>query len=332
MVDLFHSLEELRGASPLFQKSAVAIGNFDGVHKGHEHILRLAAMHASASGAVAVALTFDPHPRAVVGDGAPPALATPVQRRALVKKLGIEAIVALRFDKTVADLSPEQFVEDVLVRSLGARHVIVGDNFRFGRRAQGTTQRLEELGQRFGYAVHVVSPVLSDGDVISSSLVRKQVSSGDVAAAARLLGRDYAVTGVVVRGEGRGQTLGFPTANIVPAAGLLLPGPGVYLARVVATETPVSGVAGAGTGREHVFNSRPALAIVSDKPTFGFGKTVLEVHVLDYDGRLQGRELSVRFLDRLRDVIRFDSAAQLQTQMRSDVETARQRFQADAVL
>lgn len=325
-----HSLAQLQASSPLFQKAAVAIGNFDGVHEGHAHILRGAVKHAADSDAVAVALTFDPHPRAIVGEGAPPALATREQRRDLMRALGIEATVSLHFDKTVADLSPERFIEDVLVRGLGALHVIVGDNFRFGRRAQGTTKLLTDLGKRFGYTVHTAAAVRLDGQVISSSLVRKTVAFGDVAGAARLLGRNYVVTGIVVRGEGRGATLGFPTANVAPEEGLLLPGVGVYLARAMPDPAPAPGAPSATPYEPR--EGRPALAVVSDKPTFGYGDNVLEVHVLDYEGKLVDRPLQVEFLDKLRDVIRFDSVAALQQQIQADVEIARQRFQARAII
>ncbi len=180
------NLAQLRAQTPLFQRSAVAVGNFDGVHKGHASILRLAVERAGrAAGETPIALTFDPHPRAVVGLGAPEALTTGDERDRIILGLGIEAVVTLRFDADVAGLPPETFVREVLLDGLGARRVVVGDNFRFGRGARGTTDLLEQLGRELGFSVHVAPTVRSDdGRVVSSTLVARAIRAGDVAAAA----------------------------------------------------------------------------------------------------------------------------------------------------
>lgn len=302
-----YGLDELRQAGPLFGASSVAIGNFDGVHRGHAQVLAKAVERAQALDATSVALTFEPHPRAVVGGGAPPLLAPAAKGRELMAAIGIKAAVALHFDHQVAHLAPDQFVRRVLVEGLAARHVVVGDNFRFGHRAAGTVRLLDRLGNDLGFTVETV-PAVREGDVpISSSVIRRLVQEGDVLGAATLLGRDFEVEGIVVPGEGRGTSLGFATANVVPESGLLLPGPGVYAARV---------------------GDEPAVAIVGDKPTFGYGQTVLEVHILDYWGDLRGKQLQVRFLRRLRGVRKFDSACQLQKQMADDVRRVRRFFQA----
>lgn len=297
-----YSLQQMEQSAPLFDASAVAIGNFDGVHKGHRRVLQEAVRRGREDGKAAVALSFHPHPRAIVGDGAPPALATKAKQRSLVRALGVEALVVLRFDETVAALDPEQFVELVLVGALRAGHVIVGENFRFGHRARGTTDTLATLGHRHGYALEVVPPVRTGEEIVSSSVIRRLVQEGDVQGASRLLGRAYELTGTVVAGEGRGASLGFPTANVVPADGLLVPGFGVYAARAA---------------------GQPAVAVVGDKPTFGHGVTVLEVHVLDFDDDLRGRTVDVQFVRRLRGVVKFDTVAALQEQMAADVEAAR---------
>lgn len=305
-----YSLQELEQSAPLFEASAVAIGNFDGVHKGHRRVLEEAVKRSRRDGTTAVALTFHPHPRAVVGDGAPPALATAAKQSTLVRSLGVEATVVLRFDETVAALDPDQFVQLVLVDALRARHVVVGDNFRFGHRARGTTDTLSTLGSRNGFVVEAVSPVRTGDEVISSSVIRRLVQEGDVQGATRLLGREYEVTGAVVAGEGRGASLGYATANVEPEDGLLVPGFGVYAARAA---------------------GRPAVAVVGDKPTFGRGVAVLEVHVLDFDGDLRGRTLDVEFVRRLRGVVKFDTVAALQEQMAADVDAARRYFREQTI-
>lgn len=223
------TLEELRARAPLFERTAVAVGNFDGVHVGHAHILQWAIGHAVRARETPIALTFDPHPRAVVGAGAPPALATAAQRDRLMLDLGIEAVVSLRFDQDVAALSPEQFVRDVLVEGLGARRVVVGDNFRFGRGAQGTTALLQDMGDRLGFAVHVAPVVRGGGDqVVSSSLIRRLLTEGDVAGAAALLRRTYSVIGHVVGSVDHEAGREGPWYYVEVESGLLLPGPGEY--------------------------------------------------------------------------------------------------------
>lgn len=310
MIDATYSLTQLQQEAPLFASGSVAIGNFDGVHKGHAHVLRFAVKQAQALSATAVALTFQPHPRAVIGESAPPSLATAAKRGELLGALGIEATISLRFDRSVAALSPEQFVKHVLVDGLRARHVVVGENFRFGHRARGTPEQLAELGRQYGYTVRGVSAVRSGDTIISSSVIRQLLRDGDVVSAADLLGREYELTGVVVPGEGRGVSLGFPTANVEPAANMLLPGSGVYIARAL---------------------GKPALAVIGDKPTFQYGKTVLEVHVLDFEGDLRGEAIQVGFVRRLRDVVKFASVQELQLQMTADVNAARQYFHTETV-
>lgn len=306
-MDLHVTVETMLEEGPLFSGAAVAIGNFDGVHLGHAHILRQ-AVRAAAPDGPAVVLTFDPHPQAVVGDGAPAALSTAAKRYALMRSLGIDAVVRLHFDRAVAALPPERFVTDVLVRGLGVADVVVGDNFRFGHRARGTTDMLRRLGRQHSFTLHEMAAVRDDGDIVSSSAIRQHLAAGDVTEAARMLGRKYCVVGTVVRGDGRGRKLGFPTANVHPAEGVLLPAPGVYAA------TFTGGSAA----------NFAALAVIGTRPTFGGDETVLEVHVLDYDEDVYDASVEVRFVRRLRDVMRFSSPEHLRTQMRADVEKLRE--------
>jgi len=305
------TLEELRARGPLWPSTWVAVGNFDGVHIGHQRILRQAV--TEANGATPIALTFHPHPQAVVGSGAPPALTTLAARFACIQSLGVRYTVCLRFDPVLARLAAEEFVETVLVQGLAARGVVVGYNFRFGHRAQGSPELLEQLGRREGFAVRVVPPVEVDGEVVSSSLVRRRLLAGQVEQAARLLGRPFRLPGRVVRGEGRGRQLGFPTANVAPDPELLLPGEGVYRARLTAGDGP----------------ALPAVAVISSRPTFAGGALALEVHILDFSGDLYGQRVTVEFLDRLRGIVRFASAAELRRQIEADVAVARQRFAAE---
>lgn len=307
MIEITYSLDELYRAAPVFEKASVAVGNFDGIHLGHARVLELAAQRGRQQDGVGVALTFDPHPRAVVGGAAPPRLTSRERRRKLLQALGMHATVTLRFDREVAALRPEQFAKNVLADGLHARHVVVGDDFRFGYRAGGTTETLTELGGEYGFSVQTV-PAVKVGDVVvSSSAIREALQRGDVAEATRLLGREYAIDGTVVRGDGRGASLGFPTANVDVSKQFLLPAFGVYVAQAL---------------------DRPALAVVGDKPTFGGSEPVLEVHVLDFEGDLYGQSMDVSFLRRLRDIKAFADGAALVTQMAEDVEQARAYFRS----
>lgn len=306
-MDALYSLDELREAAPLFDASAVAVGNFDGVHLGHARVLERAVQRARKAAVAAVVLTFHPHPRAVVGSGPPPGLASRRRQRLLLEASGVDATVTLRFDDRVAALSPEQFVDQVLVGGLRARHVVVGNDFRFGHKARGTAASLARLGRDRGFDVIGVQEVRSGNLVVSSTEIRRALHAGDVEAAAGLLGRPFEVRGRVVSGAGRGTGLGYPTANVEPEAGLLLPGSGVYGAKVL---------------------GGPALAVVGTRPTFGETETVLEVHLLDFEGDLRGRELDVVFLRRLRDVATFPSPTALQRQMAADEAEIRGLFSA----
>lgn len=247
------SLAQLRARAPLFRRSAVAVGNFDGVHIGHASILQLAVERARAAGETPIALTFDPHPRAVVGFGAPAALTSAEERDRLILALGIEAVVTLQFDKDVSALAPERFVREVLLDSLGARRVVVGDNFRFGKGARGTTDTLEQLGRELGFDVHVAGIVRSDdGRVVSSTLVRDLISAGDVEGAERLLERPYCLVGRAAGLEAH-EAAGDKRLIVVPAAGMLLPAAGVYevlvhVDGVEAESTSTEAVVGQETG------------------------------------------------------------------------------------
>src|SRR5689334_849271 len=253
-------------------RAVLTLGNFDGVHLGHQAIVRTAVDRARAAGAQTVALTFEPHPTAVLApDRAPPMIQTLHDRLAALRDLGIDVTVLQRFSPRFAALEPEEFVRDFLLRHVELVDAVVGYNVNFGRARAGTADTLRTLGGRFGFGVDVVGPVETpgDGEKVSSTRLREVVAAGDVQAARAFLGRRYALRGRVVVGDRRGRTLGFPTANVHLRRGLLLPADGVY---AVVAQT-------GGTRRPGVLN-------IGVRPTFGGRRRTVEVHVLDFAGDL----------------------------------------------
>lgn len=287
--------------------AAVTVGNFDGVHRGHQTLVAQAVAHARESGGEAVVLTFEPHPARVLSpERAPAALSTLDQKEELLDGLGVDRLAVLPFDREVAALPPEDFARDVLAGVLGARHVVVGASFRFGRRREGDARRLAELGRGLGFSVSALPAVLERGGPVSSSRVREELARGDVRAARDLLGRPYFVDASVVRGDGRGRTLGVPTANLEPE-NEVLPARGVYAGRC---RTPGGGF--------HV-----AVVNLGERPTFGGGRLTVEAHLLDFDGDLYGSRVRLEFHARLRDEERFAGTEALVARIREDVERAR---------
>jgi riboflavin kinase / FMN adenylyltransferase len=270
----------------------IAVGEFDGVHLGHREVI---------AGNDTV-LTFDPHPLQVVHPEAAPKLLTSLDVKIeLIAALGVEEFVVIPFDDGFAQQSPQEFIDRVLVEQLGAQSVSVGENFRFGYRAEGDPVRLA-ADRRF--ETRIVPLVEVDGEIVSSSHIRALVLAGEVEAAARFLGGPFQVRGKVVQGEKRGRTLGFPTANLVPDDDLVCPGHGVYVAHA---------------------NGDCAAVNVGVRPTFGTGRAVLiEAYLLDRTIDLYGQTLTVQFLRRLRGERRFDSVEALVEQMERDVELARE--------
>jgi riboflavin kinase / FMN adenylyltransferase len=277
----------------------VAVGEFDGVHLGHREVMR---------GADTV-LTFEPHPRAVVAPAKAPKLITPLETKIdLVAGLGVRELVVIPFDGAFASQSPQGFIDDVLVRQLGATTVSVGENFRFGHRAQGDVGLLRAQD---AFETRVVELVEDGGEVISSSHIRELIAAGDVERAAACLGSPFQLRGPVAHGDKRGRTLGFPTANLVPEPGLIYPGHGVYACR-------------AAVELEGEWQWWPAATNVGVRPTFVTGRGLLvEAFLLGFDGDLYGRELRLAFLSRLRGELRFESVDELVEQMERDVEDTR---------
>jgi riboflavin kinase / FMN adenylyltransferase len=273
-------------------KRSVAVGTFDGVHLGHREVI---------GGADSV-LTFDPHPVSIVAPQHTPKLLTTLERKAeLVASLGVEELIVIPFDASFAARSATEFVEDVLVGALGASEVAIGENFRFGHKAQGDPGLLL-ADERFTTIVHPLLEV--DGEIVSSSHIRGLVLAGEVAEANRLLGSNFQLSGEVVHGDARGRELGFPTANLVPEEALACPGHGVYAC---------------------LANGMPAAVSIGVRPTFQTGRgELIEAYLLDFEGDLYGSELRLEFLARLRGERRFQDPESLIEQMHKDVARTRE--------
>lgn len=290
--------------------SVVTIGNFDGVHRGHLTLIARTTAEATQRGARAVALTFDPHPAAVLRPGAvPAALQSLEERTALLRESGCDEVVVAAFDAAFAAQGPEEFVDRLLVDRLAAELVVVGTNFRFGRAAAGDVALLIALGEQRGFGVEAIGLVdLGDGPV-SSSALRAQLAAGDVEVVARGLGRPFSLTGEVVHGEGRGRTIGIPTANVAVAEGRALPADGVYACWAGAE----------GGGRT------PAVVNIGWRPTFAGTSRSVEAHLLVDDGPdLYGQRLTLEFVARVRGEQRFEGPEALVARIHEDIRMARE--------
>ncbi len=312
---MWRSLDEV-SASAVAVGTVVSIGVFDGVHRGHQEVLAVARALAEARAVPLVVLTFDPHPVSVVRPGHGPALVSTVRRRLeLLAACGADATLVLPFTLDVAALSPERFVTAVLVERLRARVVVVGEDFRFGHRAAGDLHLLSALGLQHGFDAIGVGPVGSDGTRWSSTQVRDRARAGDVAGVREILGHHLQVEGPVVAGDSRGRLLGYPTANVRVGPHDLVPADGVYAGRLLVLD-------GAdGTDEPGL----PAAVSVGSNPTFDGTQRRVEAYALDTDDLdLYGRLVGVRFVERLRGQVRFDSAEALVEQMAVDVAGTRQ--------
>jgi riboflavin kinase / FMN adenylyltransferase len=303
--------EDVRGA-------AVAVGNFDGVHLGHREVIGEAGKIASAAGMRWAVLTFEPHPRSVFAPSAPSFRLTPFHAKVrLIEEIGAEVLIVVPFDTTFARMAPQDFVETVLVKGLGARHVLCGHDFAFGHDREGTPELLLKLGDAFDFGFTCVHEIKGpDGHPYSSTRVREYLRSGNPMEATRLLGRPYEIAGEVVVGDQRGRTIGFPTANL-RLGEYLGPAHGVYAVRARWREE-TGGVV------------RSAVANLGLRPTFGGSEPLLEVHVFDFAGDLYGRTLCVDLIEFLRPEKKFDGIEHLRAQIADDCARARILLAADA--
>lgn len=286
----------------------MALGNFDGVHLGHQEVLRRAVAEGRRRGVTVVAATFDPHPRAVLGAGEPPKLLTTLDlRREVLLRYGADEVRVITFDAELSKKSPREFVRDVLVGEIGAEAVVVGENFRFGYRAAGDVRDLERLmGEAGGTAIAVPVRAVAGEVEISSTRIRNLISVGEVAEAAALLGRSYVLRGEVVLGDRRGRSIGFPTANVRPDPVAIVPARGVYASFVDLGEKRYAACTNVGVA-----------------PTFGRAENRVEAYLLDFEGDLYGRVVDVGFMERIRGERRFSGVDELKAQIGLDVEEAR---------
>jgi riboflavin kinase/FMN adenylyltransferase len=310
-MQLVESLEALQHLS--YQKPVLALGNFDGVHLGHQAIFHQTVARARTIGGTSMVFTFEPHPMQVLApEKAPPLLTTFTQKMRLIAALGVSVGIRVTFNETFARQQPVDFIREVLCQSIGVHDLIVGYDFRFGHRRAGTTALLQEHAAVYGYQVTVVPPITRDNIVVSSSKIRRLLHEGQVESAARLLGRFYSIEGPVVEGHHRGAALGFPTANVRPVNDIV-PRTGVFAVRVVWKDRTYAGVANVG------YN-----------PTFGNQTLSVEAHLFDFAADLYGETIRIEFVARIREERKFASVDELVAQIACDVQQA-QAIHADQV-
>jgi riboflavin kinase / FMN adenylyltransferase len=306
----------LTGLPAGVKPSVATIGVFDGVHVGHQMLIREVVDEARARGASSVVVTFDRHPLELLSPPDAPQLITTLRQRAEVfSELGVDVLLVLRFDDNFRQFPAEHFIERVLVEALGAVHLVVGADFRFGYGGTGTVAVLSELGALHGFSVHVFSLLGQEhvSEAVSSSLIRRQLAEGAVERVAEELGRPFRLEGHVVKGAGRGRGLGIPTANLDVPDKVILPKVGIYAGWME-------------TGGER----RPAVINVGFNPTFeDRNRPIVEVHALDFDGDLYGKVIGVEFTHHLRDELKFPDAESLMTEIRRDIARARELLGLD---
>jgi riboflavin kinase/FMN adenylyltransferase len=304
-VNVIHAANELK---PAGRKVCLAIGFFDGVHLGHQQIIRQTIADATQHDAIALVITFDQHPATVVAPNRAPALIYPLSRKLrTIETLGADALLLIHFDKAFSQQPGEQFIRS-LARDLGKiQSLCVGANFTFGHKRDGNVALLKKLGEELQFKVHGMAAVSLDGKTISSTRVREAIQAGNLDLASQMLGRAYSLTGPVIKGDRLGHQLGFPTANI-DATGLALPPNGVYAARSIVAGKIYSSVMNVGV-RPTLQNATPEKRV--------------EVHLLDFDGELYGQELEVIFTEKLRDEKKFGSLTELKEQIAQDISKAR---------
>lgn len=307
-MNVIRAANELNSGS---RKVCVAIGVFDGVHLGHQQVIRQTISDSQQHEAISVVVTFDCHPNSIVAPDRTPSLIYPLSKKLrVVESMGIDTTLLIHFDKTFSQISAEEFIRGLAHNFKNIHSVCVGSNFTFGHKRQGNVELLKKLGQELKFAVHGLSAVALDGERVSSTRIRDAIRNGNLDAASQMLGRAYSLAGKIVEGDKVGRKLGFPTANL-DVAGLVLPPNGVYAAHAeVAGQTHRAAVnIGA---RPTMQNSTPQLHI--------------EAHLLDFSGDLYGQEMELTFVEKLRDEQKFPSPEALKQQIQKDIEAARKLF------
>lgn len=290
-------------------RATVTVGNFDGLHIGHQKILRSVCDRARATGERSAAITFDPHPmRVLFPERAPVMIQTLAQRLDGFERMGMDAALVLRFDRALSMMPAEEFIERIIVGGIRAGAILVGANFRFGHRGAGDVRLLGMFGNRYGFDVGIVPPVEMDGQIVSSTAVRTAVAAGNVSDAVPMLGRQFSLTGEICSGAGRGRTLLFPTLNLTPEQELL-PQLGVY-----ATESALG-------GKEYA-----SVTNVGTRPTFDGAGVTVESHLFGFSENISGGRMEVRFHSRIRDEKKFAGVDELRAQIARDIDSARKFF------
>lgn len=308
-------IRDLKELSAPLNRAVVTLGNFDGVHLGHREIFRSLVRYARSIDGTSVVYTFVPHPLKVLApERAPRLINTQAEKERLVAASCVDVMICAPFTRQTANLSPEYFVEEILVKTIGVRHLIVGYDYTFGRDRQGNGEYLRQRGAELGFSVDILGPIAQDGDVYSSSRIRKLLLAGEVEAVIPLLGRHFTLEGEVVHGVKRGRSLGFPTANLQTEKELL-PRPGVYAIKARLEGVMYDGVVNIGCN-----------------PTFRQEGNSVEVHLLDFDQQIYGRNLRLYFIQRLRNEMAFPAVEELVAAIHRDIEQARKILATTRVL
>jgi len=289
-----------------FTSSIITLGNFDGLHLGHQELIKKIIQRAEETASLSMVVTFRPHPLKILApEKCPPLISIYEEKIQLLEKLGIDVLVKIPFTLDFSAMEPREFVKDVLCDLLGAKEIFVGYNYRFGKGRKGDIRMLRNLGEEFGFVVREIEQVSLNGEVISSTRIRQLLKSGDVEHAAKFLGRHYVLCGIVIKGDGRGRGLGFPTANIA-SRHAIIPGNGVYAVRLFVRDKHYNGIVNIGM-----------------RPTFDAKSLAIEVHIFDFDEDIYGEEVSIYFMRRIREEKKFKDAESLIRQITKDIETAR---------
>ncbi len=303
-MEIIRGLEDLKESYP---NTVITIGNFDGLHLGHQKIIQTVLQESEDINGTSMVVTFDPHPMKVLApEREIKLLTTPQERERLIRTMGIHVLLCITFNEEFSQLMPDDFIGDILVKKINTKKVIVGQNYAFGKARKGTTELLRRRGRKYGFNVKVVRHAKFNGEVVSSSKIRNFLSKGQVFEASTFLGRAYTIEGNVIKGAGRGEKLlHIPTANIT-TPNELVPKEGVYAVKIGIKNDFFDGVANIGK-----------------KPTFGDAVTSYEVHIFNYAGNLLGEHLRIHFIDWIRDQRSFPDALSLERQIRNDIEHAR---------
>ncbi|OGW30227.1 MAG: riboflavin biosynthesis protein RibF [Nitrospirae bacterium GWC2_42_7] len=299
-------ITDLKQITERFKNSIITLGNFDGLHLGHQELIRMVTERAKETGAVSMVITFRPHPLKILApEKCPPLISIYEEKIEFFEKLGIDVLVKIPFTMEFSSMPPRDFAKNILGDLLGAKEIFVGYNYRFGKGREGNIQKLREFGNEFGFTVREIEQISFNSEVISSTRIRQLLGEGEVEDAAKLLGRPYAITGVVVKGDGRGKLIGFPTANIA-SKHMIIPADGVYAARILARDKYYDGVLNIGM-----------------RPTFNKHETTIEAHIFDFNEDLYGEEISLFFIKRIRDEKKFANVEELISQIKKDINIAK---------